>query len=170
MEEEEHSSLPRSLWLEASAFDTTSRALLTPGGVGNSTTSTAGAAVEAGAAAAAATSAVDASAAAADVATAVPRRNVMRALQLHVAALGPPHTLVLTGVEGSGKSTALATLVASMRAFEAGAEGEADDAPFVLTHTFADPSFSQVRLALPGGDRRVTWNDRLSSSGVLTAK
>ena len=192
MEEYEERSLPPSLCLEASAFDAASRALLTPGderrgggggGHGRDAHETSLLTFSTTSPSAGATVGINPVAA-------VPRVNVMRALERHVAALGPPHTLVLTGVEGSGKSTAIATLVARLRASEracmtekkesetgkedsdsgareglsaAAAATTTTDAgdgvgggrrasassgssalpPFVLAHTFADPSFSQ---------------------------
>ena len=104
----------------------------------------------------------------------MPREEVQAALRTHVAGIGPPHTLILTGEEGSGKSTELAVLVADLtgtkrrgdrahRQHRAGPSGsldveteervatsDADDGsagdasvPFVIFHTFANPSFSQ---------------------------
>ena len=100
------------------------------------------------------------------------RDDVQAALDAHVAALGPPHTLVLTGAEGSGKTTELAALVSRLRSASDAATSEtsSDDGardlppdhdgarvadsprsptrsraapPFVLAHSFADQSFSQ---------------------------
>ena len=171
-----YASLPRALWLEAAAFNAASDALLAPGVVASTSYNNGN---------------IDddyyGNAAPFDVG-AVPRLSVQYELERHVASLGPPHTLVLTGVEGSGKTTALVTLIARLRELENAEEEEEqqqqrqqqqqqphvaeatgnDDAvaqqpsprrsgsgsrgvgasgpraaPFVLTHSFADPSFSQ---------------------------
>ena len=52
------------------------------------------------------------------------RDDVQAALDAHVAALGPPHTLVLTGAEGSGKTTELAALVSRLRSASDAATSE----------------------------------------------
>ena len=44
-----------------------------------------------------------------------PRPEVRARLRAHVSSLGPPHTLVLTGPEGSGKTTELAVLADWLR-------------------------------------------------------
>ena len=44
-----------------------------------------------------------------------PRPEVRARLRAHVCSLGPPHTLVLTGPEGSGKTTELAVLADWLR-------------------------------------------------------
>ena len=93
-----------------------------------------------------------------------PRPDVQARLEAHALGLGPPHTLVLTGPEGAGKSTELATLASRLERMEQSErrdgrlrasddpDPDPDDpegglassrAPFVLTHTFADQSFPQ---------------------------
>ena len=52
------------------------------------------------------------------------RDDVQAALDAHVAALGPPHTLALTGAEGSGKTTELAALVSRLRSASDAATSE----------------------------------------------
>ena len=80
---------------------------------------------------------------------AVLRSELMSTLDEHVRSLGPPHTLVLTGVEGCGKSTALAQLCERVETMErrweerrrGGALDPSEAPPFILKHSFADPSF-----------------------------
>ena len=137
-------SMPRSLWLEQAALETCWSNMLAPGSPAH-----------------ARTFAGDGRAR---------RDDVQAALDAHVAALGPPHTLVLTGAEGSGKTTELAALVSRLRSASDAATSEtsSDDGardtsaasrrladsprsptrsraapPFVLAHSFADQSFSQ---------------------------
>ena len=77
------------------------------------------------------------------------RSELMSTLDEHVRSLGPPHTLVLTGVEGCGKSTALAQLCERVETMErrweerrrGGALDPSEAPPFILKHSFADPSF-----------------------------
>ena len=95
------------------------------------------------------------------------RDDVQAALDAHVAALGPPHTLVLTGAEGSGRPPssrrssrllgvrrgdvrdvvrrrARDTSAASRRLADSPRRRRSRAAPsFVLAHSFADQSFSQ---------------------------
>ena len=147
--------LPRGLWLESSAHETRARALLHPGARGDD--------VVLGDADAD-SSVVESSSVA--VAGLTPWRSVGKALEKHVHALGLPHTLVLAGEEGCGKSTALATLAENLRAMDAEEEREeraraeaeaAGDvsprarkkseqlpqrrAPYVVHHSFGDASF-----------------------------
>ena len=82
---------------------------------------------------------------------AVHRAELAAALDEHVRSLGPPHALVLTGVEGCGKSTALAQLCERVDAMErrweerrrGGVVDPSEAPPFILKHSFADPSFSR---------------------------
>ena len=91
-------SMPRSLWLEQAALETCWSNMLAPGSPAH-----------------ARTFAGDGRAR---------RDDVQAALDAHVAALGPPHTLVLTGAEGSGKTTELAALVSRLRSASDAATSE----------------------------------------------
>ena len=128
------SSTPACLWLEESSRERAWSSLLSPG------------------------LALHADALGAGLA---PRPEVRHVLRQHVASLGPPHTLVLTGCEGSGKTTELAVLAQGLRRGDGDGEGDggndrfreddedagvhdsSSDPPFILAHSFANgASFS----------------------------